>query len=108
MPLTSHARDSITVVSVDISQVEVYDNKDGTYSLVYNLAIEGQWVLHPTVNRAAVRQHNLTVWAEQAPLQARDISFTLQQLTGGVAACGDHCRVQIQVQAHPVSFVEAC
>lgn len=81
-----------------MSQVEVYDNQDGTYSLAYKLPSEGQWLLHPTVASVAVKQHDLMVQAEQGPLQARDISFTVQQLTGDAPVCGGRCRVQIQVR----------
>lgn len=85
-------------MTADVSQVEVYDNQDGTYSLTYMLPSEGQWVLHPTVDSVAVKQNDLIVRAEQGPLQAGDISFTLQQLKGDVSMCGSRCRVQIQVQ----------
>lgn len=103
-PVMDH---SITLLSVPNLQVEVYDNRDGTYSLIYNLPTEGQWVLRPAVNNAAVRQQDLTLQAEQPPVQARDITFTLQQPTGGIAACGDGCRVLIQVIHHPVPFDRA-
>lgn len=102
-----HTAKTQALLSVPVSQAEVYDNRDGTYSLTYNLPTEGQWVLHPTVNKAAVRQQDLILQAEQTPVQARDITFTLQQPTGGVAACGDVCRVLIQVFHHPFSLVEA-
>lgn len=54
-------------------------------------------MLHPTIDSVAVKQNDLLIQAEQGPLQARDISFTLRQLTGDVATCGSRCRVQIQV-----------
>ena len=86
-------------LTASVSQVGVHYNQDGTYSLTYKLPSEGQWVLHPTVESVAIKQNDLLVQAEQGPLQARDISFTLQQLTGDVAMCGSRCRVQIQVQS---------
>lgn len=89
--------------------MEVFDIQDGTYSLVYKLPSEGQWVLHATVDTVAVRQYDLIVRAEQGPVQAEDISFTLQQLTGDSAVCGNHCRVQIQVgQAVSPSALACC
>ena len=86
------------LLTASMSQVEVYDNQDGTYSLTYKLPSKGQWVLHSTVDSVAVKQKDLIVQAQQGPLQGGDISFTLQQLTGDVAICGSRCRVQIQVQ----------
>ena len=85
-------------MTADVSQVEVYNNQDGTYTLTYKLPSEGQWVLQPTVDSVAVKQNDLIVRAEQGPLQAGDISFTLHQLKGDVSMCGSRCRVQIQVQ----------
>ena len=85
VPMTDH-----------VSQVQVCDNHNGTYSLAYNLPLEGQWVLHPTVDGVAVKQHGLMVQAKYGPLQAADISFTLHHAQDA-ACCGGCCRVQIQV-----------
>ena len=74
----------------------MYDNHDGSYTLAYNLPVEGLWVLHPAIGSAPVKQHGLLIQSEYGALQAQDITFVIQH-AADAPICGALCSMQIQV-----------
>jgi len=83
-------------------QVQVVDNQDGTYSLMYSLSSEGGYTLHPQVDGAPLRQQGFPVMAAFGPLQAKDVVAGLQDQDEG-HVCGGVCSVHVKVACMPIA-----
>ena len=83
-------------------QVEVVDNQDGTYNMMYSLSSEGDHTLHPQVDGNPLRQHGFPVMAAFGPLQAQDVVASLQDQDEG-HICGGVCSVHVKVACLPTT-----
>ncbi|DBA83503.1 TPA: hypothetical protein ACH3X2_006431 [Trebouxia sp. C0005] len=87
-------------------QVQVVDNQDGTYNLMYSLSSEGEHTLHPHVEGTPLRQHGFPVMAAFGSLQAQDVVASIQDRDEG-HICGGVCTVHVEAPGRSLSDLEA-
>ncbi|KAL0032084.1 hypothetical protein WJX77_004214 [Trebouxia sp. C0004] len=88
-----------------MSEVQVVDNQDGTYNLMYSLS-EGDHTLHPQVDGTPLRRHGFPVMAAFGSLQAQDVVASLQDQDEG-HVCGGVCNVHVKAPGRSLSGLEA-